>query len=446
MVADCESDCETLTAGLSGPWGEGACCHYCWGPLPGNRCCVSNAASKSLLLTSLTKVSEFSIQSLEKLAANKWGSISDCVMRLSPGVLINNIIRQAFRRSLASPQDLARLHQLIADEAAQVAAADAAGAEHTSANAFRVLRGKRILDAQAFFEHPNTGFLILAFAVTSVPIDKLFNTLFEAEAFAKSDGGRRGEAERGPVGLLQAMANPTGILLDVHQMMAHDLFSPDSPLRQLLHIARANLIEAGGGIRLSRSLGLRLSASFRYRFLGLFRSDHAMEMIQMMNECLEDQLGRMRRFVEPQLHEKVCPKCEGKFLLKLRERLNAEPLLSLEEKLDVVLEIFEGITEDPFIASQHEVEVLHADCRAVCARSMERRKRLPVSVFSCQALRRWSTLHKARTGKRHRPADTVKKHMTKKKNKYSRATTGQNVYARDQNAIRTFVAPPPPHP
>ena len=76
-----------------------------------------------------------------------------------------------------------------------------------------------------------------------------------------------------------------------------------------------------------------------------------MEMIQMMNECLEDQLGRMRRFVEPQLHENVCPKCEGKFLLKLRERLNAVPLLSLEEKLDVVLEIFESITEDPFIVS-----------------------------------------------------------------------------------------------
>ena len=52
----------------------------------------------------------------------------------------------------------------------------------------------------------------------------------------------------------------------------------------------------------------------------------------------------MRRFVEPQLHEKVCPKCEGKFLLNLRERLNAVPSLSLDEKVDVALEIFESIT------------------------------------------------------------------------------------------------------
>ena len=104
-------------------------------------------------------------------------------------------------------------------------------------------------------------------------------------------------------------------------------------------------------------------------------------MIQILNECLEDQLSRMRRFVEPQLHEKVCPKCEGKFLLKLRERLNALPLLRFQEKLGVVLQIFESITGDPFIASQHEVEILHADCRAVCAHSMERCKRLPVFVF-----------------------------------------------------------------
>ena len=277
--------------------------------------------------------------------------------RLTPGVLIHDVLSQAFARSLASRAELARLQQLIADDLAQQAAADAADVQHGDANAFRVLRGKRVMDANVLLQHRDTAFVLLGFAVASVPIDKLFHTFFESEQFAKTSGGRSGNVEREPVGLMQALVSRTGILRDVHQMLAAPLFAPDSPLRQLLHVAQARLIQPARGIRLSRELHLRLSGSFRYRLLLLFW-ENPMEMFRVLSETPAEQLIRLRQFTSP--NENRCPKCEGLFLLRLRERLNAPPLLTDEEKVQVVLEIFENLAEDPFIASMHELEGLHA--------------------------------------------------------------------------------------
>ena len=435
LVAALEDDCATLSAGFSGPWYANKVCHYDFGALPGNRHSPDNKTCRSLIRASLTKLREHCISSLKELAANKWSSISNCVSRLTPGVLIHDVLGQAFARSLASQAELARLQQVIADDLAQQVAADAAAEQHCDANAFRVLRGKRVVDAHAFLRHADTPFLLLSFAVASIPIDKLFNTFFESEQFAKTEGGRSGNVEREPVGLMQELVSRTGILRDVHRMLAEPLFAPDSPLRQLLHVAKTRLIQPAQGIRLSRGLHLRLSGSFRYRFLLLFW-ENPMEMFRVLRETPAEQLIRIRQFTSPS--ENRCSKCEGLFLLRLRERLNAPPLLADEEKVQVVLEIFENLAEDPLIASIHELEGLHAGARSVCARSMCRRKRLPVSVFATQSLTRWRTLHGSRLGGTRRKVLSVRKHLLKKpKTRGSRTSCGFNMFVRAENKSRT---------
>ena len=70
---------------------------------------------------------------------------------------------------MASDAELLRLRQLIADDAAVEAALDAAGVAHCDTSAYRISRGKRILDAHQFMQHRDAPFLLLSFAIASVP-------------------------------------------------------------------------------------------------------------------------------------------------------------------------------------------------------------------------------------------------------------------------------------
>ena len=95
-------------------------------------------------------------------------------------------------------------------------------------------------------------------------------------------------------------------------------------------------------------------------------------------------------------------------------RLNACPALTLKGKLEVVIDIFTSLANDPLIISIHELEGLHAAARSVLARSMDRRKKLPVSVFASQALTPWVGMHKSRLGTLYRAPLPVLKHILKK--------------------------------
>ena len=231
--------------------------------------------------------------------------------------------------------------------------------------------------------------MISSFAIGSVPIDKLFHTLWESEQFAKTQRGLAGDAAREDVGLLESLTSPTGILHDVHVSLAEPLFALDSPLRLLLKLADANATSPDRGIRVCRAMQIRLSASFRARVKGIWW-ERPWTMVQVLCEARDAQLVRVRTLVET---DPFCRKCQGRFLIMLRTRLVAAPVLTLDEQLTVVLEIFTSLANDPLIASIHELEGLHASSRALLARSMCRRKRMPVSVFATQALIRWKGVH-----------------------------------------------------
>ena len=124
-----------------------------------------------------------------------------------------------------------------------------------------------------------------------------------------------------------------------------------------------------------------------------------MTMVQVLSEPPGVQLERGRVFVD---FEPPCKKCQGVFPAKLRCRLNACPALAIQEKLEVVVDIFIYLANGPLIISIHELEGLHAAARSVLARSMDRRKKLPVSVFASQALTRRVGMHKSRLGKQYR--------------------------------------------
>ena len=203
-------------------------------------------------------------------------------------------------------------------------------------------------------------------------VDKLFNTFFECEEFAKDRGGRRfrddvagddaGEDLRGRTGLLQSLVNETSILHQVHVMMCEPLFSADSPLLML------NRSFAGRGARISRGMQLRLSASFLHRFPGTFWSEE-LAIIRIFDEELELQLQRLEALVVP---GGKCLKCEGSIIHRLRDRLTAAPVLTREEMLTVVLGLFDAVAEDPLICSMHDVELLHAASRQSRARCIDR--------------------------------------------------------------------------
>ena len=321
-----------------------------------------------------------------------------------------------------------RLQGLIEAGAAADAGADA-GAGH---QAFQILRGKRVLGSSAFLQRAETPFVVLSFLVASFPIDRLFATFFECEAFAKTKGGRAGD--RGAVGLVQSLVSRDGILHRVHTQLASPLFAEDSPLKHVQGLAAHCSLEAGQGIQTCRGMQLRMSASFRSRFLGTFW-EKPMDMLNMLNVEGDRRQDMMNVFLSPDEHN-VCSKCEGVFLVRLRCRLIAPPVLSLEEKTAVVMEIFESIAEDPMMVSMHQVEVMHAQAKAAMVKATIRRKKLPVTLASCLSIGRWRTLHLSRMGDKMRPVDSVRKHILKKPEPLPRTKCGHNLFLREENERR----------
>ena len=160
-----------------------------------------------------------------------------------------------------------------------------------------------------------------------------------------------------------------------------------------------------------------------------------MTFVQVLSEPRDIQLERVRVFV---VTDPLCPKCQGRFLIMLRERLRAPPALMLEEQLTVVIDIFISLASDPLIASIHGFEGLHAASRCLLARSMDRRKKMPVTAFATQALTRWCAMHRSRMGKRLLPVQSVKNHILKRARtpKFACSKSGHNMFVRKQNRLR----------
>ena len=252
-----------------------------------------------------------------------------------------------------------------------------------------------------------------------------------------ADAADAAEQPRGRTGLFQSLVDENGILHQVNVMMCKPLFSTDSPLLML------NGSFTSRGARISRGMQLRLSAAFCHRFLGTYWSEE-LAVLRILDEEHEQQLRRLEALVAPPAGK--CLKCEGSFIHRLRVRLTAPPALTREEMLTVVLDLLDAVAEDPLICSMHDVELLHAFSRQSGARCMDRRKKLPVSMFSSQALTRWSKLHRSRLGKRFRQPLSVRKMILKQKQRKLAEETGKtremlahNLFVSDAQTRRCFV-------
>ena len=434
-----DEQCRLVQDGLTGPWSRGRVTHNCFGRLPGNRCCPDYKTARDKVRASLDIVASESVGSLKTLATNKWGSVSKCCTKIGLGVLVHNCLSSAFGRTLASKEEVARLKQLVVENLEQQHAAAARGEFGDDPNTFRVLRGKRILGSDAFLRDPGTPVMLLSFLIGSVPVDKLFQTFYECEHVARSSD-HTGTNGRPKVGLLQSMASKSrdGILFITHSKLASPLFEMNSPYKHLGVIAESHGQLLTSGLRTSRGVQLRLSASFSFHFLGTFWQPE-FDMLQILNDSLEEALLRVDKLMNPDQHG-TCLKCEGLFLLRLRTRLAEPPALSEAERVEVVVEVFSSTASDPLVASMHLVEGLHAHARAGAARSMDRRKQLPRRLFASQGLVRWSELHKKRLRGKLRPVPTIRQAILKtkrvKEQPTSRILTGHDAYVKVQNRLR----------
>ena len=307
------------------------------------------------------------------------------------------------RGTLLTPPELKRIRQQIADaEAGDVAMA--AGPNHVPGPAdaeqcWRILRGKRTLAAEQFLGDRRTRMRLLGIIVGSAPIDKLFGTFFECEQYAKER-----TAAQPPVGLLESMVDPSGILHRVHRELAqYILDTVSSPFVFISSMSARLEVAAREHCRSLRALQLRFSASIFIRCLLVFWQK-LYSFIRILNEEMDGQNAMIRQL----LAKPHCPKCLSLFLTRLRARLLEEPRLSMDEMRELVVFIIGSICNDPYVVSMHPVELLHAEARQGLSVSVGKRKKQPHTVFAAQGLRRWRTSHKRALGKHFRTVPNVK--------------------------------------
>lgn len=201
------------------------------------------------------------------------------------------------------------------------------------------------------------------------------------------------------------------------------------------------------------SLMLRLSASFKGRFVALFLSEEGDPREIYREGCASSCKGPwdilrvlgaspevQRDIVARAVGTHGCSSCRGLFLVRLGRRLRAPPVLTLDEMVPIVVELCAKLAEDPYALSMHGCELLHADTRQATQGCLTRRKLLPLSVFSKQVLGRFATLHRVKLGSRRVLPKSVKKKVAVKRTVKplgsQRKYTGHQLYLRDSNAAR----------
>lgn len=85
---------------------------------------------------------------------------------------------------------------------------------------------------------------------------------------------------------------------------------------------------------------LRLSASFKHRFLRVFLQK-PYTLIRVLARDLEGRRAFVRELTGQRRHR--CPSCDGLFLSRLIERLTELPALSEDEQVQVLVDICTSI-------------------------------------------------------------------------------------------------------
>ena len=171
---------------------------------------------------------------------------------------------------------------------------------------------------------------------------------------------------------------------------------------------------------------LRLSASFKHRFLRVFLQK-PYTLIRVLARDLEGRRAFVRELTGQRRHR--CPSCDGLFLSRLIERLTELPALSEDEQVQVLVDICTSICEDPYVVSMHPVELMHAFARCTVQRSMQRRKRGPRNIVHSQFISRWQFRHKQSLGNRWLPTPSSKEVIKSKLKKPMSRRVGRQISA-----------------
>ena len=401
---------------LNAPWFDNVGAHYCWSCKPGEvRCCPNNAAAREKVKLSVGRLGDTSLSSLDMDPA-RWKSMSSCCVKLGPLSLVHNILKSGLQETLLNPGELQRLRVMVQKAQADGAAGNANHGFDDAMQCWRLLRGKRTLRMEEFVNDPKTQLHYLGILIGTLPLDRMFNSFFDAEKYAR---------ERSPsdadVDMLEAMVAEDGLLYEVHAALALPVlaeadaseFSFVQPLCDAIHV------EAGVYCRQLRGLQLRLSASLYSRFLLVFWND-PYTLIRILKMDVAEQNAVIDKLVGP----RDCRRCDGVFMTRLRESLLRDPVLTREEQREVVIGILKSLTNDPYILSMHIVENFHADARGALSRCVNKKKRLAASLNACQTLGRFITLHRNRLGDLKRTVPSTKKVIRKKLKKPLRKRAG----------------------
>ena len=392
-----DAECNVITEGLNGTLQEANPIHYCYGELPGNLCCESVQVRNEKMARSGDKVSEHCVDGLSKLAPNKWKSVTkantkvglgaaldamsagrfrgpttsctsityrtehrldtprDPAGRGPPcGIAVHKLLPKSFRRTLTAPSEMKRIQkELDRAQALELAcAAGAAGAaeavKELASQAFRILRGRRTVEADTFFSGLLTPYMSLGELVASVAVDKLFNTFFEAESYAsKLQGEPRTRDEE--VGLLQSMVEPGGMLTKVHRMFAHMVLEDNPDFAFICKVARDDGVDDQIVSRKLRGLSIHFSASFDVRFLREFHGKRYL-VFRILN--IRD-TAEQDAFVESELLNAACHRCMGSCVARLLKALARPPFQSSSAMTKIIHDLAYDIAEDPYIISMY---------------------------------------------------------------------------------------------
>ena len=229
LRVELSAKCDIINAGMNIPFYEDRIGHNCYSTEdPSGRCCDDTDKSKDKLETSPEAVSDFLLDGLRELAPNKWKSRRECSQKIGLGVLTNNSLGRGFGNSLATAAQLRKARSDVQKLVARQQAGEIVG-EANKSEILRLLRGRPTVKGDGHLNGPDVPYLTLMELVGSMAIDMFYHTPFDAEQLARRECGRRRPGSQ-VIGLLQSMASPDGILLQVYQQLASAILENDATM------------------------------------------------------------------------------------------------------------------------------------------------------------------------------------------------------------------------
>ena len=146
-----EESCKVIQAGLTGPLYLRRC-HWCYGILMGDRCCVDNATATTKVAKAIDAVMTHTLASLRTLAKSKWRSVSLTLSKLALALLVCDLLPDAWDKSTGTAAEIRKAR----DDIQRAAEAVLGDQEMGSSEAYRLLKGKSTVSCADFFKSEST--------------------------------------------------------------------------------------------------------------------------------------------------------------------------------------------------------------------------------------------------------------------------------------------------